>query len=465
MKIKFLGAAGTVTGSKYLLSAAGKNILIDCGIFQGDRDWKDKNWDSFETYAGLNEKEVDALLLTHAHLDHSALIPRLTRAGLKGPIFSTAATFDLCKLLLQDYAKIQEEDAEYHARKSLSRHSPPLPFYTTQDALSTLKQFKTIPFHKKIEVVPGVTATWRPMGHILGAASIEVEAEGKVVNFSGDIGRYAVPILTDPEAVPFGDLLLIESTYGDRLHPSEAPQQMLSQIITRTVERHGTVIIPSFAVGRTQLVLFYLRELKDRNQMPDVPIYVDSPMATDATEIYHNYPEYYDTESKLLFQKGNQPFTPRGLSFTQSVQESKKLNSMTEPMIIISASGMLTGGRVLHHLFHRIASPLNTVLFVGYQARGTKGAWIKSGADTARIFKQEVPIRAEIAEVSGLSAHGDRDEMLRWCSESYEKYKQKPGLVALVHGENDSRAAFSKSIVDAFSWPTTLPKYLETIDL
>lgn len=465
MKIRFLGAAGTVTGSKYLVHVGDKHILVDCGVFQGDSEWKDRNWHNFEKYTEHKVRDIDATLLTHAHIDHTAFLPRLRLQGLKCPVYATKPTVELCGLLLPDYGKIQEEDAFYRERKKISSHHPPLAFYTAADAVESLSLFKSVSFNQRHEIFPGIFATWRRMGHILGAASITLEAEGKMITFSGDIGRYNAPILVNPEPAPLGDLLLIESTYGDKLHPSEPPEVELGRCIKRAVDRGGVVVIPSFAVGRTQLVLFYIRQLKEQRKIPDVPIIVDSPMALDATRIYRENRECYDAESAALFQNGSEPFMPTKIKFIRDSQESKQLNSIHEPMVIISASGMLTGGRIQHHLYHRISSPMNMVLFVGYQAKGTKGAWIKSGAETARIFKEEVPIRAEIAEVSGLSAHGDRDEMLRWCEESQRTFNRKPNQVAFVHGEPETLKAFSASLYDRFGWPTIVPNYLQEIQL
>lgn len=465
MKIRFLGASGTVTGSKYLVHTGGKHILVDCGVFQGEKEWKDRNWHDFSEYTGHEVKQIDAILLTHAHIDHAAFVPRLYLQGFSGPVYATKPTVELCGLLLPDYGKIQEEDAAYRERKGISSHHPPLPLYSVEDAIRSLKLFSSVSFGIRHEIFPGVFATWRRMGHILGAASITLEADNKMITFSGDVGRYNVPILVDPEPAPLGDLLLIESTYGDRIHPVEGPEIELTKYINKTAARGGVVIIPSFAVGRTQLILFYLRELKERGKIPDIPIIVDSPMARDATQIYRINKECYDEQSAKLFAKGREPFIPSRLRFTRDVEESKLLNRIHEPMIIISASGMLTGGRVLHHLYHRISSPLNTLLFIGYQAKGTKGAWIQSKPETARLFKEEVPIRAEIASIEGLSAHADRAELLRWCRESAEKFNRRPGLTAFVHGERDVLNNFAATVKKDLTWNTKVPKYLEEIQL
>lgn len=450
--VKFLGASGTVTGSKYLVEGSKHKVLVDCGVFQGNREWRERNWNNFETYAEVKLKEIDAVLLTHAHIDHTAFLPRLITQGLRCPVYATKPTRELAALLLPDYGKIQEEDAAYRKRKKISRHSPPLPLYTEKDGISSLDYFKELNFGERKEVLMGVYATWNKMGHILGAGSITLEIDGKKIVFSGDIGRYNVPILVNPEPVEYGDLLLIESTYGNREHAEEDPRDKLSKVINETVDRAGVVVVPSFAVGRTQLLLFYIRELKEKGLIPDIPVIVDSPMAKDATSIYSKNPGCYDEESLKLLREGSKPFTPEKTYFIKDWKESKRLNSIDEPMVIISASGMVTGGRVQHHIYHRITSPLNTVLFVGYQAHGTTGAWIQSGADNVRLFKEEIPIRAKIEQVSGLSAHADRSELLRWCNESEEKFGKKPQQFAVVHGEPDCAKAFKDTLKDTMHW-------------
>lgn len=455
VSITFLGASGTVTGSKYLVRTEKVSILVDAGMFQGSREWRVKNWDA----QPFDLSKVDAVLLTHAHIDHIGMLPRFYAFGLKCPIYGTTATVDLAELLLIDSAKLQEEEASFREESGKSRHKPALPLYTEEDALASLKYLKGVPYNSPQTIADGVKATWTQAGHIMGAACIRLEIGGKIINFSGDLGRYHVPILADPISVQYGDLLLVESTYGNRLHSKDSPKEKLAQIVNQTVNRGGVVVIPSFAVGRTQELLFYLRELKLEQKIPDVPIIVDSPMAQDATSIYMRHPECYDDGSKQLLKSGIKPFSPSKLYFSRDRSESIKINSIDDPMIIISASGMLTGGRILHHLKHRISSPLNTILFVGFQPPGGRGDWIKSGADSLRVFGQEVPIRASIEEISALSAHGDRDELMKWCREG----KGKPGRVAVVHGEPDSAKAFSQTLAKDLQWNTFCPEYLQTI--
>ncbi|MEZ4753922.1 MAG: MBL fold metallo-hydrolase [Bdellovibrionota bacterium] len=457
VKITFLGAAGTVTGSKYLVEGAGKKILVDAGMFQGAREWRERNWHQ----PPFKPEEIDAVLLTHAHIDHTGMLPRFVSLGLNCPVYATAATVDLCNLLLPDSAKIHEEDARWRKEKGKSRHNPPLPLYTLKDAEKSLALMRAVPFHNELELIGGIKATWNRMGHILGAASIHLKIDDACITFSGDIGRYDVPILKDPEPTSCADLLLIESTYGDREHSEKSALDKMKQIIDRTAGRGGIVLIPAFAVGRTQLILYYLRELKEQGKIPNIPVIIDSPMATDATSLYKEHPEDYDEEALNLVKEGKTPFTPDKTYFIKDRDESIKLNSIDDPMILISASGMLSGGRILHHLKHRIGSPLNTLVFAGFQPPGGTGDWIKSGASSVRIFGDEYDIRAEIDEITGLSAHGDREDMLKWS----KSLDSTPAKVAVVHGEPSSAKAFAETLNKEMGWPATAAKYLETIEL
>jgi len=457
VSVTFLGASGTVTGSKYLVSTNKESVMIDAGLFQGSRAWREKNWDKLD----FDVDEIDAVLLTHAHIDHTGYLPRLYSQGLKCPTYASESTVDLAKILLPDSAYLQEEEARYRNKEGLSRHKPALPLYTVSDAQQAISHLKSVPVHERIEVLPGVFATWNRMGHIIGACSITLEIGGKRIIFSGDIGRYSIPILKDPEPLELGDLLLIESTYGARNHEDKDPAAHLGRIINETSKRGGATIIPSFAVGRAQLLLYYIRQLKDEKKIPDVPVIVDSPMATEATNIYKAHPKDYDEEALGLLKSGNKPFSPSKLHFTRSREESKALNSVSEPMIIISASGMLTGGRILHHLFHRISSPLNSLVFVGYQPDAGRGAWILSGAKTLKLLGRDRPIKAQIHEISGLSAHADSSELLRWA----KSCTGTPGLVAMVHGEEDGLKGLQKTLKDKLSWNTIIPVYRQTIEL
>jgi len=455
IKLQFLGAAGTVTGSKYLLSFSGKKLLVDAGLFQGERSWNEKNWlaPSFEP------SSIDAVLITHAHIDHTGFLPRLYKLGLNCPIYATKATLQLSNLMLPDSGRLQEEEAEYRAEYGKSRHHPPLPLYTESDARNTLKLFTQIEGEKSIKIFEDVSALWKDVGHILGASAIKLNIGDKLITFSGDLGRYAVPILPDPESLDLGDLLLVESTYGDKDHPNQKPEEELGQIINNTVKRGGVVVIPSFAVGRAQLLLYYLRDLKQRKIIPDIPVIIDSPMATDATDVYRSNPSDCNQDFLGLLKQGVNPFQAGKMRFIKDHEESKRLNSISDPMIIISASGMLTGGRILHHLKHRIADPRNSIVFVGYQPPGGRGAWIMGGATSLTLLGDQVPIRAQIHDISSLSAHAGRSELLRWC----RSCSGKPKKVAVVHGEPQQAKSFSESLKRELGWDSFVAAYLQEI--
>lgn len=453
--VKFLGAAGTVTGSQYLVSDGNRSILVDCGIFQGERSWREKNWQS----PPFNPADISAVLLTHAHIDHIGMLPRLYRLGLRAPVYCSAATADLANLMLVDSGGLQEEEAAYRAKHQRSRHHPPLPLYTQQDALDSLELLRPLEINRSIQVADGMAATWSLMGHILGACSIALQVGGKRIVFSGDVGRYGEPLLVDPVPVQFGDLLLVESTYGDREHPHIDTRAALADVVNRTAKRGGMVLIPSFAVGRTQTLLYYLRELKQANRIPDIPVIVDSPMASDATDIYRRHRNEFDATAHDLMAKGFLPFAMSKLYFTRSREESIALNSIDAPMILLSASGMLTGGRVLHHLKRRVGDSRNTVLFVGFQPPGSRGDWMKRGNKTMTVLGEEVAVRAEVSEMSGLSAHADRNELLRWlrsCSGT-------PGRVAVVHGEPESARSFADTLRYDLGWDAFVPSCEDSI--
>lgn len=456
--VTFLGAAGTVTGSSYLVESDGERVLVDCGLFQGSRTWREQNW----AEPRFDPTTLSAVLLTHAHIDHIGMLPRYYTAGLSCPVFTSPATADLAALLLADSGRLHEEEAQYRSAHGKSRHMPPLPLYTESDAQNSIALLRPVPIDKSISVSSRMKAEWRPMGHILGACSIQLQVNSKLITFSGDIGRYQQPILVDPRPQTLGDLLLIESTYGNRRHPSTIePCDALQTVITDTVNRGGIVLIPSFAVGRTQTILYYIQELKAAKKIPDIPIIVDSPMARDATAIYQNHTSEYDQEASEMLRRGLAPFTPSKMHFIRNRSESIALNSIDAPMILLSASGMLSGGRILHHLKHRISDPRNTLLFVGYQPPGSRGDWILRGNSSLTIFGDEFPIRAQVAEISGLSAHADSEELMRWC----RSCSGTPNNVAIVHGEPRSAKHFGNRLLDELGWQTFVPDYLQTVTL
>ena len=461
-KITFLGAAGTVTGSKYLIEAGGKRLLVDCGLFQGPKELQQRNWNNLP----IDPATIDWVLLTHAHIDHTGYIPRLVQDGFLGPIYSNAATRELCQLLLLDSAHLQEEDAQYAAKKNYSSHHPPLPLYTVAQAQTSLAQFREIPRADVFSISPEFSVLPHDAGHILGSSWLEltITENGKktLVVFSGDLGRYDQPILKDPEPPTRADFLLCESTYGDRDHPAGSVADKLADVINRVAKRGGAVVIPSFAVGRTQTLMYYLRQLLSQQKIPRLPIYVDSPMAISVTSIYASHHEDHDAEFTNLEQQGNKdPLDLLEIHMTQSVEDSKKINDVVSPCIILSASGMATGGRILHHLDRRLPDSRNAVLLVGFQAEGTNGRALQDGAQYLRLFGQEVPVRAEIVTLDQLSAHAGRSELLRWLS----GFTAAPHQTFMVHGEPNALEALRAGIVTRFQWPVTVPAYLQSFDL
>ena len=460
-KITFLGAAGTVTGSKYLLEAEGKKLLVDCGLFEGSKDLRQRNWESLS----VDPATIDWVLLTHAHIDHSGYLPRLVRNGFKGAIYANPATRELCSLLLPDSAHLQEEDARYATKKGYSNHKPPLPLYTVPEAQQALTQFRDIPRADAFKISPQFSVKPHDAGHILGSTWLQltVTENGKttLIVFSGDVGRYDQPILKDPESPARADFVLCESTYGDREHPTGSVPDELAYIIQETAKRGGAVVIPAFAVGRTQTVMYYLHQLQQQKKIPEMPVFVDSPMAINVTGMYAEHREDHDEEFARAEQSGNDPLNCRGVHMTRSVEESKAINDVTGPCIIISASGMITGGRILHHLAHRLPDSRSSVLLVGFQAEGSGGRALLDGARYLRIHGEEVPVRAKIIEIAQLSAHAGRSELVRWLS----GFSQPPKQTFLVHGEPSGLNGLRDAINARFHWPVTIPEYRETVDL
>ena len=460
-QITFLGAAGTVTGSKYLVEAGGKKLLVDCGLFQGPKELEDRNWQRLP----IDPATIDWVILTHAHIDHTGYLPRLVKDGYRGPIYCNAPTHQLCNLLLKDSAHLQEEDAEYAARKGYSGHQPPLPLYTVADAERALAQMRDIPRFDRFQIGPAFSVLPHDAGHILGSSWLEltITDNGKqiLVVFSGDIGRYDQPVINDPSPPARADYLLCESTYGDRDHPPGSPEDALADVIRRVAKRGGAVVIPSFAVGRTQTLLYYLNRLSKKNAIPPLPIYVDSPMAISVTELYEGHREDADAELRGEEDAGKtDPLNVAGVRMTRTVEESKQINDVVAPCVIISASGMATGGRILHHLAHRLPDSRSAVLLAGYQGEGTRGRQLQDGAKFVKIFGEMVPVRAEVVELGQLSAHAGRSELLRWLS----GIKEAPRQTFLVHGEPPALQSFHDAIVQQYHWPVTIAAYEQTFE-
>ena len=442
--VQFLGAAGTVTGSMHLVTANDRQILLDCGLFQGLKDLRSRNWRDFP----FDPKRLDAVVISHAHIDHTGSLPLLVKRGYKGPIYCTPSTADLLAVLLPDAAHLQEEEAERANRRGYSKHAPALPLYTAADAAAALAQLQPRPFHEPFAIAATFTIRYRLAGHILGSATIEVGLPGgSVIAFSGDLGRYDRPMLVDPEPVPAADVLLLESTYGDRRHVDDV-QDALTRVVKDVAQRGGALLIPAFVVDRTQELLWYLQQLEQAGRIPVLPTYVDSPSATQVTDIYRRHPEEFDPEMASQVRAGTGPFRMKSVTYCRTQEESRRLNDLHGPVIIISASGMATGGRILHHLSQRLPDTRTTVLLVGYQAAGTRGRSLQDGAKTLRMFGQEIPVRATVESVHGLSAHADQDEILRWLG----GFTRPPQQTWLVHGEPESANGLAATIRARLKW-------------
>ncbi|WP_372723014.1 MBL fold metallo-hydrolase [Immundisolibacter sp.] len=450
MHLTFLGAAGSVTGSKYLLEVAGRRLLVDCGLFQGYKQLRLKNWAALP----VKPASLDAVLLTHAHIDHSGYLPLLVKNGYGGRVWCTPGTAALCEILLPDSGHLQQQDAEYANRKGFSRHRPALPLYDKQDAIDCLPALERVEFNDWFEPCAGVRARLRPAGHILGASSVELEADGRRLLFSGDLGRNDHPILYDPAPPPPVDYLVVESTYGDRLHPPSDPAQELAAVIKRTAARGGMVLIPAFAVGRTQELLFYIHQLKQQGAIPDVPVFLDSPMAINASELLQRFA----SEHRLSAAQAGEVCATA--TYVREREDSIALNSRTHPMIIISASGMITGGRVLHHLKARAGNPDNTILFAGYQAGGTRGAALLAGAQEIKLHGRYLRVKAEVASIENLSAHADWQGILDWLSAM-----PSPRQAFVTHGEPAAADALRLRLHEKFGWAATAPTLGERVHL
>lgn len=464
MRLEFQGAARTVTGSRYLLSVPGTRVLVDCGLYQGVDEERNRDQANFP----FDPSEIDFVLLTHAHIDHCGLLPRLSKLGFRGKVFATSATRDLCEALLADSAHIQDEDARWEMRKwrrGQQNTPPPAPLYTIEDVDRVMDQFESLSYGDDVQVAPGLSARWQDAGHILGAASLEVWATESGVSrkivFSGDIGSPGRPILRDPTLLDSADFVVIESTYGDRLHPGEEDIYAgLERAVNRMVREKGQMIVPAFAVGRTQELLYRLDRLMALERIPRVPVFVDSPLARKATEVFAEHEECYDTEALELLARGDDPISFPTLKFTGSMDESKKLNDLREPAIIIAASGMCTAGRIRHHLHQRLERGNNTILFVGYQAEGTLGRIILSGAQKVKLFGRWHRVRARIRQVQGLSAHADQQDLLNWAT-----HIRDPRAIFVNHGEPHSAFTLARLLSKQVGVPVSVPRMGDTVDL
>jgi metallo-beta-lactamase family protein len=463
--LTFRGGVGTVTGSKYLVESGRSRVLVDCGLFQGLRELRERNWED----PPFDPRDLDAIIITHAHIDHTGYLPRVVAQGFGGPVFCSRGTADLLKLLLPDAARLQEEEAEYRNRHGLTRHDPALPLYTEEDARAAIKLIHVCPnTGEPTEVADGLRASFRVAGHILGSSLVLLELQGagsdgagRRVLFSGDLGHYDQPIIRDPVPPPACDYLLVESTYGDRLHDEEDPKGALARVVNEAVERGGPLLIPAFAVGRTQEIVYYIRELEDEGRIPVLPVRVDSPMAAAATQIYQRDREEQDEEYASLLARHRQPLRTRSMLTASTREESKRLNEESGARIIISASGMMTGGRVLHHARRILPDERATVLFVGFQAAGTTGRRVLEGEREVRIMRENVPVRCHVERIGGLSAHADWREVLRWL----EPLKQAPARTFVTHGEPEAAEAMASHIRERFGWRVDVPHYGERVEI
>lgn len=460
--LAFWGAAGTVTGSKYLIESNRARVLIDCGLFQGGHDLRDRNWQE----PPFNAASVNACIITHAHIDHTGYLPRFVNHGFRGPIYCSAGTADLMKILLPDSARLQEEEADYRNRHKITKHLPALPLYTEQDARETLKLLQVVPnTGAPVRIVKSIEAEFRIAGHILGSSQVLVHIddkdESRSVLFSGDLGKYDQPIIRDPVAPPAADYLVIESTYGDRLHDIEEPKDALERIIKDAAARGGAVLIPAFAVGRAQELLYFIRELEEEKRIPILPVCLDSPMAAAATQAYARRNEEHDAEYADALKTTSTPLRTHSMLACSTRDESKRVNGMQGVRIIVAASGMMNGGRVLHHALRLLPDENATVVFVGYQAGGTLGRRVADGEKQVKVLGQWVPVKCRIEKIGGFSAHADWKEAVRWL----EGMPSPPRRVFVTHGEPDAAQAMAAHIRDWFGWTVEVPQYGERFEL
>ncbi|HVS21153.1 MAG TPA: MBL fold metallo-hydrolase [Pyrinomonadaceae bacterium] len=463
--LSFWGAAGTVTGSKYLIETDRARVLVDCGLFQGLRELRERNWQE----PPFNAASVDAVIITHAHIDHTGYLPRFVSHGFRGPVYCSRGTADLLKILLLDAARLQEEEADYRNRHKITKHLPALPLYTEQDARETLKLLQVVENDgRPNQVAKGISAEFRIAGHILGSSHVLVHLDGagkdeqsRSVLFSGDLGKYDQPIIRDPAPPPACDYLLVESTYGDRLHDVEEPKDALARIIKRAAARNGAVLIPAFAVGRAQEILYLIRKLEDEKRIPALPVCLDSPMAAAATKAYAGLKEEQDEEYAAALKQTPTPLSTHSMLACATKEDSKRLNDAVGARVIIAASGMMNGGRVLHHALRLLPDENATVVFVGYQAAGTLGRRVADGEKNVKVFGQWIPVRCQIEKIGGFSAHADWKEVIRWL----EGMPSAPRRVFVTHGEPDAAQAMAGHIRDRFGWQIEVPQYGERFEL
>lgn len=459
VRVKFLGATGTVTGSRYLLDFDGFRVLFDCGLFQGLKELRLRNWEEFP----VNPGSIDAVVISHAHIDHTGYLPKLVKEGFKGHIYCTNPTADLMEIMLLDSAKLQEEEAAYAFAKGYSKHANPQPLYTTSDAQQIFSHIKRYDFQEKIRIHERIEIVFSTAGHLLGAAITEILVKGdhlqKKIVFSGDLGRYQDAMLHSPASVDEADILFIESTYGDKDNPPGDPLAELGQVANETFEQGGVLLIPAFAVGRTQLLLYYFHQLMEADRIPDVPVYIDSPMATSATYLYYRYPKYHKV--KFNHSEFARQMETNMLVFVKSGNHSKELNALKNKAIIISSSGMMTGGRILHHMHNRLRNKQDTLLISGYQAEGTRGRKLVDKSPTIKIFGEEVPVNCRVVNMTTLSGHADKEELFTWM----KNFNNKPKITFVVHGENPGMKNYAQAIRDRMGWNVTEPEYLESFNL
>jgi metallo-beta-lactamase family protein len=457
--LRFLGAAQTVTGSKYLLETGGRRFLVDCGLFQGLKELRERNWEPLP----VDPREIDAVILTHAHIDHTGYLPRLVSQGFKGRAYCTPGTAALGRIMLPDAGRLAEDDARDANRDGYTKHAPALPLFTEADAYETLTHLQPLGYDRPLPIGGAATLAFADAGHLLGSAfarlTLEADGGGDIL-FSGDLGRFNRPVLPDPSRVETADILLVESTYGDRAHEADDGGARLAEIITSTIGNGGKVIIPAFAIGRVEEVIYWLKTLEDSRRIPVVPVYVDSPMAVDALRHYATYS--HDLDPDVQNGRGQMgAFTTRRFTAVASPQQSKEIVASTSPAIVLSASGMATGGRVLHHLKAALPRKRNTVLFVGYQAAGTRGRQLVEGAQTVKIHGELVPVAAQIERIDSMSAHADAGEIMRWL----RGFTRAPRMTYLVHGEPPAQAALKARIEQELGWNVHVPEYLEQVRL